>query len=165
MREQARYTPDDNNVRKCQMDPENMIEQLTACSDWWDKYAKTLTGQGKRKEAHEAPFMPFGKKLKGGGGSGGRGAGASGSGYDNGGGSRHDRKAEGRKPDNRGAGSNAGAPSGNAPLISTTTAPLQEASTTRSPTPLRWVDGKPGAPTLTSTHSGCWTATGLKGCS
>jgi hypothetical protein len=31
MREHARFTPDDNNLRKCQMDPERMIEQLTAC--------------------------------------------------------------------------------------------------------------------------------------
>jgi hypothetical protein len=46
MREHARFTPDDNNLRKCQMDPERMIEQLTACSDWWDKFAKNLTGQG-----------------------------------------------------------------------------------------------------------------------
>jgi hypothetical protein len=95
MREQARYTPDDKKLRKCQMDPERMIEQLTACSDWWDKYAKTLTGQGNRKDADEAPFMPYGKKPKGGGGSDGSGAGASGSGH-----SRQDRKPEGRKPDN-----------------------------------------------------------------
>jgi hypothetical protein len=109
MREQARFTPDENNLRKCQMDPEKMIEQLTACGDWWDKFAKTLTGQGKRG-ADDTPFLPQGKKPKGGGG-GGSGGGASGSGYGNGGapsGGRHG-KPEGRRPDNRGAGSSEGA--------------------------------------------------------
>jgi hypothetical protein len=56
MREQARYTPDDNNLRKCQMDPERMIEQLTAWSDWWDKFAKTLTGSAKRKDSDDSQY-------------------------------------------------------------------------------------------------------------
>jgi hypothetical protein len=110
MRELARYTPDENNLRKCQMDPDKMIEQLTACGDLWDKFARTLTGQGKRG-AEETPFQQQGKKPKGGGG-GGSGYGASGSGYGNGGASSGGRQAkpEGRRPGNRGGGSNEGAP-------------------------------------------------------
>ena len=82
MREQARWTPDENNLRKCQMDPDKMIEQLTACGDGWDKFAKKLTSQGKRG-AQESPFLPGGKKPKGGGQGGSYGA--SGSGFGNGG--------------------------------------------------------------------------------
>jgi hypothetical protein len=79
------------------MDPEKMIEQLTACGDWWDKFAKNLTSQGKRG-ADETQFLPVGKKTKGGGG--GSAYGASGSGYGNGGAQRDNRQERGR-PDNR----------------------------------------------------------------
>jgi hypothetical protein len=97
MREQARWTPDENNLRKCQMDPEKMIEQLTACGDWWDKFAKNLTSQGKRG-AEETPFLPGGKKPKGGGQGGSYGA--SGSGFGNGGAQKENRPERGR-PEHR----------------------------------------------------------------
>jgi hypothetical protein len=111
VREQARYTLDENMLRKPQMNPDMMIEQLTASSDYWDKYAKTLTGTQKRKDAEDLPFTPYGKKPKGGGG--GNGAGASGSGHGNGGGRREERRPDGRRADDRGSGRPAGSTGGN----------------------------------------------------
>jgi hypothetical protein len=104
MREQAHWTPDENNLRKCQMDPKKMIEQLTACGDWWDKFAKNLSSQSKRG-ADDAPFQPVGKKPKGGGG--GSAYGASGYGYGYGGAQRENRQERGRpqQRDNRRDGS------------------------------------------------------------
>jgi hypothetical protein len=110
MKEQARYTLDERNLRKPQMDPERMIEQLTASSEWWDKYAKTLTGSQKRKDAEDPPFTPYDKKSKGGGG--GNGAGAFGSSHGNGGGRREERRPEGRRSDDKGAKHTAGATGG-----------------------------------------------------
>jgi hypothetical protein len=59
------------------MNPDSMIEQLLAASDYWDKFSKTLSGAQKRKD-EDLPFTPYGKKQKGGSGGGGNGA-ASGS--------------------------------------------------------------------------------------
>jgi hypothetical protein len=79
MREQARWTLDDNNLRKCQMDPERMLEQLAACGDWWDKYAKHLTS---KRGGEEQPFTQVQQKKHKGNGGGSNGA--SGSGYNSG---------------------------------------------------------------------------------
>jgi hypothetical protein len=72
-----------------------MIEQLTACEDWWDKFAKNLTS---KRGADDAPFLPVGKKHKG--GSSGSANGASGSGYGNGG-ARNDNRQERGRPEQR----------------------------------------------------------------
>jgi hypothetical protein len=110
--EQARYTLDENMLRKPQMNPDMMIEQLLAASDYWDKFAKTLTGAQKRQDAEELPFTPYGKYPKGGSGGGGHGA-ASGSAHTNGGGRREERRPDSRRADDRGSGRPAGASGGN----------------------------------------------------
>jgi hypothetical protein len=101
MREQARYTLDDHMLRKPLMNPDLMIEQLLSASDYWDKFAKTLTGTQKRKD-EDQPFTPYDKKLKGGGGN--NDGAASGSGHTNGGWRRDDRRPDDRRHDDRGAG-------------------------------------------------------------
>jgi hypothetical protein len=77
------------------MDLEKMIEQLTACGDWWDKFAKHLTT---KRGADDQPFQMVQKKHKGGGSGGSNGA--SGSGYGNGG-SRGDSRQERGRPEQR----------------------------------------------------------------
>jgi hypothetical protein len=97
MREQARWTLDDSNLRKCQMDPEKMIEQLTACGDWWDKYAKHLST---KRGGDDQPFTQVQqKKHKG------TSERPSGSGYGTGGPRDNSRQERGRpehRSDNRG---------------------------------------------------------------